>query len=248
MLRGLYTAASALLADQTWQNVIGNNLDNLETPGYKADAPVMGEFDNALLSRLGAAGETVGALDGGSGVTETVTNLSSGPLAETGRPLDVAPVGGAWLAVNTAQGVRYTQDGALALSSTGELVTTGGQAVLGVGNRPIVVPTGATVAIEGDGTVTAGGAAVGRLLLTSFTRPTLLQAQGNGLFQAPAAAGPRTFAPGTGVESGYLEGANVDESTLATQLLQVQSNFQANQTSLTTANQTFTQLVQDLGK
>lgn len=248
MLRGLYTAASALLADQTWQGVIGNNLDNLSTPGYKADQPVIGEFDTALLTRLGDGNATIGTLGAGSAVTETVSNLTAGSLDPTGRPLDVAPVGGAWLTVTTARGVRYTQDGALSLSSTGEIVNAAGQAVLGVGGRPIVVPTGARIAIGMDGTVTAGGAAVGRLLLTSFARPALLQAQGGGLFQAPAGAGARAFAAGTGVESGYLEGSNVDASAVTTQLIQVQNNFQANQVSMTTADHTFSQLVQDLGK
>lgn len=248
MLRGLYTAASALLADQTWQAVIGNNLDNLATPGYKADQPVMGEFDTALLTRLGAGNATIGSLGAGSGVTETVANLAPGSLDPTGRSLDVAPVGGAWLAVATAQGVRYTQDGALSLSRAGEVVNTAGQAVLGVGGRPIVVPAGARAAIRSDGTVTAGGTVVGRLLLTSFSRPTLLQAQGGGLFQAPAGAGARAFAAGAGVESGYLEGSNVDASAVTTQLIQVQNDFQANQVGMTTADRTFSQLMQDLGK
>ena len=249
MLRGLYTAASALLADQTWQNVIGNNLDNLSTPGFKADQPVIGEFQSQLLTRLGSASVApIGALGGGSGVAETVADLSAGPLQATGRALDVAPAGGAWLTVRTPQGVRYTQDGALSLSSTGEIVTSAGDPVLGSGGRPITVPAGAALSIAADGTVSADGAAVGRLLLTSFARPALLQAQGAGLFQAPAGAGARAFAPGTGVLAGYLEGSNVNASAVTTQLIQVQNDFQANQTALTAADQTFGQLLQDLGK
>jgi flagellar basal body rod protein FlgG len=114
--------------------------------------------------------------------------------------------------------------------------------------RPIVVPAGLAVQIAPDGTVSAGGRAVGRLLLTTFSRPALLQEQGGGLFLAPAAAGARAYAPGSGVEAGYLESSNVNESTVTVQLIQVQGDFQANQTALVSADQTFNQLIQDLGK
>lgn len=248
MLRGLYTAASALLADETWQSVIGNNLDNVETPGYKADQTVMGEFDAALMSRVGPSTSPIGASSAGTGVVETVANLSEGGLEETGQSLDVAPTGGAWLSVRTAQGVQYTQDGALSLSPTGEIVNAAGDAVLGTGGRPITLPAGEAVSIAQDGNVSAGGRVVGRLLLTAFTNPARLEAQGSGLFTAPAAAGARLYAPGTGVEAGFLEGSNVNESELTTELISAQNSFQANQASLTTQSQTFGDLIQDLGK
>lgn len=248
MLRGLYTSASALLADTTWENTVGNNLDNLTTPGYKADQAVIGQFGSVLLQRMGPQSGTVGVLSEGAAVAETVNNMSQGPIQTTGRALDVAPVGGAWLAVRTAQGVRYTQDGALSLSATGQLVSAQGSPILGQNGRPITVPAGQTVTIQPNGTVAAGGRNIGRLLLTTFARPANLVAQGAGLFQAPANAGARAGAPGAGVLDGALEGANVNESDVATQLTQVQSSFQANQTAMTAADQTFGQLMQELGK
>lgn len=248
MLRGLYTFASSLLADTAWENAVGNNLDNLSTPGYKAQQPVIGQFGSVLLERLGQTPGPVGTLSDGAAVAQTVANLAQGPIQTTGRNLDVAPLGGAWLSVRTAAGVRYTQDGALSLSPTGQLVTAQGDPVLSQTGQPITVPAGQTIRIAQDGTVTAGAAAVGRLLLTTFTRPTRLVSQADGLFQAPAAAGARRYAVGVGVMAGSLEGSNVNESTLMTDLAQVQASFQANQTAMTTADQTFGQLLSDLGK
>jgi flagellar basal-body rod protein FlgF len=246
MLRGLYTAASGLLADQAWQQAIGNDLDNVSTPGFKADQTVVGEFATALVQRLGAG--AIGTLGAGAAVAQTVTDLAQGPLEVTGRSLDVAPTGGAWLAVQTAQGVRYTQDGALALNAQGQLTTAGGDPVLGAGGAPVAVPPGASVRIGADGTVEAGGRAVGRLLLVSFARPALLVGQGDGLYQAPPGAGARAFAPGAGVVAGALEGSNADPTALTSELIQVQNAFQAGQVGMTTADQTFGQLLTNLGK
>ncbi|MCL6594632.1 MAG: flagellar hook basal-body protein [Firmicutes bacterium] len=246
MLRGLYTAASGLLADQAWQQAVGNNLDNANTPGYKADRTVIGEFGAVLVTRLGAGG--VGVVGEGAAVASSTPDLASGPIDPTGRALDVAPVGGAWLAVRTPQGVRYTQDGALAVNAAGLLVGAQGYPVVGAGGAPIRVPAGAAASIGADGTVYADGRPVGRLLLTAFARPALLSAQGDGLFQAPAGAGARPFAPGTAVVPGALEGSNVNESLLTSQLVQVQAAFQADQESVRTDTATFGQLLQNLGK
>ena len=51
-------------------------------------------------------------------------NFSTGPIQQTGNPLDVAIDGDAFLVVQTPRGERYTRNGALQINATGELVTS----------------------------------------------------------------------------------------------------------------------------
>ena len=81
------------------------------------------------------------------------TDMSPGPLQQTGRPLDVYVNGSGWIAVRAAdQTEAYTRDGGLQLSANGVLQTHSGLDVIGEGGT-IVVPPNNTVAIGGDGTV-----------------------------------------------------------------------------------------------
>ena len=67
-------------------------------------------------------------------------DMSQGPVQQTGNPLDVAIDGEGILVVQTANGERYTRNGALQLNTAGELVTSNGDKVLGDGG-PIVLQT-----------------------------------------------------------------------------------------------------------
>ena len=59
MERGLYIAASGMLAEQVRQNQIANDLANSSTPGYKADRSSQQAFGDLLLQNS-ATGQTVG--------------------------------------------------------------------------------------------------------------------------------------------------------------------------------------------
>ena len=79
-------------------------------------------------------------------------------MTGTGRNLDVAMKGNAWLAVQGLDGTEaYTRGGSLDISSDGTLMTSGGLTVLGDGG-PIQVPTNSEVSIAPDGTVSAKAA------------------------------------------------------------------------------------------
>jgi flagellar hook protein FlgE len=95
MLRGLTTAASGMLADERYQQLLSNNLANAQTPGFKSsDAELLG-FPEQLL-RLVNYGQNTGSQIGklGTGVVfqEGVPLFSQGQLQSTNRNLDVAVV------------------------------------------------------------------------------------------------------------------------------------------------------------
>jgi flagellar hook protein FlgE len=149
------TALSALNADSTAIDVVGNNLANLNTTGFKASTA---EFSDLMAEQLGT-GTGNGQVGMGVGQLDSVQDFSQGSVTTTGGALDAAIQGNGFFVVtdptNNAQ--LYTRDGSFQLNSTGDLVTATGQsvqgwtAINGVVNTngaagDITVPVGATIA------------------------------------------------------------------------------------------------------
>jgi flagellar basal-body rod protein FlgG len=144
MDRGLYIAASGMLAEQIRQDQIANDLANASTPGYKPDRTTQANFGELLLTNS-VTGETVGSQGTAVEVDQVRTDFTPQTTRETGEPLDFAVVGEGFFAVQTSAGVRYTRNGQFSTDARGRLVTAGGDPVLGRGSRPVTVGKGGTV-------------------------------------------------------------------------------------------------------
>jgi flagellar basal-body rod protein FlgG len=156
MIRGLYTGASGMAAQQTRLDAIANNLANVDTDGYKKDVSVHKSFPELLMRRMKDDGEILHPLGSGdfmpivgkigTGVenNELFTEFSQGALKQTESPFDFAidqkseDANAAFLAVRTPQGERYTRNGGFTLGKEGYLETKEGFPVLGE-NGPIKV-------------------------------------------------------------------------------------------------------------
>jgi flagellar basal-body rod protein FlgG len=213
----MYIAASGMLAEEAAQQVVAQNLANASTTGYKEDIPIFRSFEENLISFAdgnGSVQDQVGALGSGAEMQNTVTDLAQGPLIKTENPLDIAPVGNAFMAVQTPGGTRYTRDGALTISSSGTLVqTASGFSILDTAGRPIKVAVNATdLRIDPDGSVRAGKQILGRLGLYSITNEMRPQKIGSNLYATatPPPALDVTRDPSSGVRGGYIEGSNVN--------------------------------------
>src|SRR5207253_636670 len=103
---------------------------------------------------------------------------------QTGRDLDVAIDGDAFLQVQTPRGPRFTRAGNLTLSTSGQLVTKSGDLVVG-SNGPITIPQGSALSIEPDGSLSASGQTFDKLKLVRFNNPaSALIKEGDSLFMA----------------------------------------------------------------
>jgi flagellar basal-body rod protein FlgG len=138
MDRGLYIAASGMLAEQIRQDQIANDLANASTPGYKADRTAQQSFGNLLLNNS-LTGQQIGPQSTAVQVRRIQTDFTPQPARDTGEPLDFAIVGNGFFAVQTAQGVRYTRNGQFSADAQGDLVTELGDRVLGRNGQPIRV-------------------------------------------------------------------------------------------------------------
>ncbi len=201
MDRLIYLSMSGAKATLQRQDTLANNLANASTNGFRAEmqafraVPVLGQ---GASTRVYALESTIGH------------DTRSGPVQSTGRTLDVAVQGKAWLAVQSLDGTEaYTRAGSLQVSAEGQLVTPTGLPVLGDGG-PITVGVNANVEIAGDGSITATTGngrpqQVGKLKLVTSEAP--LNRGTDGFFRA--ADGDLPADPTARVQSGALEGSNV---------------------------------------
>jgi len=128
MLASFSTALSALTADETAINVVGNNLANLNTPGFK-DTVV--SFSDLVTQSYGA-GNGESQVGGGVHAPVTLNQFSQGAIQATAGPLDAAIQGDGFFIVQTAQGAQeYTRGGNFQVNSSGTLETSTGEAVQG---------------------------------------------------------------------------------------------------------------------
>ena len=230
MDRLIYLAMSGAKATLQRQDTLANNLANASTTGFRAEmqafraVPVRGD---GATTRAYALETTVGHDD------------RAGPVSSTGRPLDVAVQGKAWLAVQALDGTEaYTRAGHLQVNAEGQLVTPEGLPVLGDGG-PITLPPNATVEIADSGQIstTVPGArpqAAGRLKLV--TPEAALVRGTDGLFRArdggdlPADASAR-------VQSGALEGSNVSPVETMVAMIAAARQFEQQMKALQGAEQ-----------
>jgi flagellar basal-body rod protein FlgF len=200
MDRLIYLSMAGAKATMQRQEVISHNLANVSTTGFRAELTAF----RAVPVNGDGASTRVYSLE-----TTPGYNNEAGPVASTGRNLDVALKGNAWLAVQGLDGTEaYTRNGALDVNAEGLLVTQNGLQVLGDGG-PITVPANASVLIGSDGTVTAkvgNGRPQGIGKLKMVTPEAPMTRGTDGLFRAgedlPAD-------PNARLQDGALEGSNV---------------------------------------
>jgi flagellar basal-body rod protein FlgG len=216
MERGLYIAASGMLAEMVRQDQIANDLANASTPGYKADRATQKSFGDILLANT-VDGQTVGPLGLGSRIDSIVTDASPAPARDTGEPLDFAVVGEGWFGVQTPQGTRYTRNGQFAVSPQGTLIDGMGNQVMGKG--------GGTVTVGKDGKVDPR--------LIGIFNLTGVRKIGNS-YVTGAASGAAT---GT-IRQGALEGSNADPARSMVDMIASFRAFESGQRVIRTIDET----------
>ena len=228
MDRGLYIAASGMLAEQLRQDQIANDLANASTSGYKGERTTQQTFGELLLTNS-VTGASVGTQSTGVQVTNTVTDWTPQPLKDTGEPLDFAINGDGFFAVRTDAGVRYTRNGEFASDENGLLVTAAGDPVLGRNNQPVKLGT--------DGKVDPR-----TLNVVLLNNPEKV---GNNLVTGTpgAVAG---FTTG-GVRSGALEASGADPTQAMVDMIESMRSYQAGQKVIQTIDETLGKAASTVG-
>jgi flagellar basal-body rod protein FlgF len=239
--RGLFAAASGMLADQIRQDVIANNLANATTAGFKGDVAVGEAFPDMLVNQL-QTGAQVGTLGLGSHISQISTNDKQGALRQTGNTYDLAVAGSGWFSVQGPNGVAYTRNGTFSLDAKGQLVTADAQPVLDDGGRPITIGAG-KASITPDGRVSVDGRQIAKLALTTLD-PKRLHKLGDNLYTGTVQKG---VDPGR-VEQGFLESSNVNSVKEMVDLISTMRSFEAGQKAVQAEDDSLGKAVNDVGR
>jgi len=143
VVRGWYTGASGMTAQQWRLDAVSNNLANVDVDGYKKDIAVHKAFPELLMRRLNDDGvyrhpfgsadaaPIIGKIGTGVELNELFTSFEQGSMKETESDFDIALDGKGFLSVATPYGERYTRNGSFQLGKEGYLETKEGYPVLG---------------------------------------------------------------------------------------------------------------------
>ncbi len=269
MLRSMYSGVSGMKGFQTKLDVIGNNIANVNTIGFKSGRVMFKDIMSQTVS--GVTPPTDGAQGGvnakqiglGVSIGSIDTLHLAGSAMTTNNPTDLRIDGDGFFLVrmNDDQEVPFlTRAGDFHIDAARNLVTSDGMFVLNSGGEPINIVaevTAFTIAQDGtivqkmaDGTTEPGA----QLGLAKVINPEGLEKIGGNLYRVTLNANPdgglgdifggNNAAAGTGaIISGQLEMSNVDLTSEFTEMIVAQRGFQANSRIITTSDEILQEVV-----
>ncbi len=250
MIKGLYSAVSAMVMNATRQQVLSHNIANVQTPGFKQILTTAQDFmsgqsvytnGNLQASPI----NLVGSMGLGTQIGEEFIDYGQGALQNTNNPLDFALQGNGFFTVKTPDGNRYTRDGRFIRDADNTLVTVDGYQVLDDAGQPIELPDG-EVSVAQDGAISVNGTVVATLGIGVFANPeTDLQHTEGNLFTGPAAS---TGEEAPMVVQGYLETSNANISQLMTQMVEVGRSYEAAQKLVQNQDELLGKTIASLGR
>lgn len=129
MLRSMYSGVSGLSAHQTKMDVVGNNISNVNTVGYKGSRVTFQEMLNQTMQNAKSPQENKGGINPmqiglGTKVGSIDVDHTQGNLQSTGIATDLAIEGNGYFVVNNGMRDLYTRAGSLSLDSNGNLINS----------------------------------------------------------------------------------------------------------------------------
>lgn len=270
MLRSMYSGVSGMRGFQTKLDVIGNNIANVNTVGFKAGRVMFKDILSQSMSGVTASAEGeqggVNAKQIGLGVTVAAIDTlhTPGSAMTTGKSTDLRIDGDGFFAVSPGgdgEQVYLTRAGNFDLDANRQLVNADGMFVLDSGGGIIqldeevtafsISQTGEIISIGADGLAAPTGVFIA---VTVVANPGGLEKVGGNLYRMTPNANPdgeldelgQASDPETGsgaIISGQLEMSNVDLTNEFTEMIVAQRGFQSNSRIITTSDEILQEVV-----
>ncbi|MBU6145726.1 MAG: flagellar hook-basal body complex protein [Paenibacillaceae bacterium] len=268
MLRSLYSGISGMRAFQTKLDVIGNNISNVNTVGYKTSR---GMFKEILTQTIAGISAPVEGVRGGVNAKQIGLGISLGSIDTLHTPgsamttnvsTDLRVDGDGFFAVRSSedQEIPYlTRAGNFTLDGNRQLVTSDGMFVQAVGGGNIVLGPevssfsigldGSINAVSADGTSTPTGLQIG---IVKVANPGGLERIGGNMYRynvnadlAGITVSPANSAEiGTGaIVAGQLEMSNVELTSEFSEMIVSQRGLQSNARIITTSDEVLQEIV-----
>lgn len=270
MLRSMYSGVSGMRGFQTKLDVIGNNIANVNTVGFKTGRVMFKDIMSQTISGVTTPEEgTVGGVNArqiglGTSIGSIDTIHTGGSAMTTNNPLDLRIDGDGFFLVKLSddQEVPFlTRAGNFQVDALGQLVTADGLLVCNNAGdvlEPIVEDGVTAFSISADGTITTKltdgtTATAGPIGLAKVTNPAGLEKIGGNLYRVTTNAiadgeidagytTPNTNGAGALVV-GELEMSNVELTSEFTEMIVAQRGFQANSRIITTSDEVLQEVV-----
>ena len=249
MIRGWYTGASGMNAQQNRLDAISNNLANVDTAGYKRDIVVSKSFPELLIRRTNADGvyeipngmgsadaaPVIGKLGLGVETNESYIDFTQGSFKLTNTSTDIALSGKGFYTIETPNGERYTRNGDFFIGKEGILETKDGYPILG--ENGIIKLENDRFMVNQDGVILSEeGEEIDRFKVVRFDNERYLQKMGESLYSTNDIAGPAHIAEGNERPvfiQNYSETSNVNVVNEMVQMIEVNRAYEANQKTIT---------------
>lgn len=267
MIRGFYTSAAGMIAQQRRQEMLTNNMANANTPGYRADDASLRAFPNMLIKAMGVDNRPlgkshhVGELSTGVYLQERTMNFRQGDIHETRNSTDIALLqgtvpfneetgrpGALFFTVENQNGeIRYTRNGNFTIDGQGFLTTSNGFYVLDSAGQRINVGN-EDFQMTPEGLLSNGA----QLNVAFVQNPNQLVKEGNGLLRYEGNE-PVVSAIGNpemmfSLRQGFIERSNVDTGQTMADMMTAFRAFEANQKVLQAYDRSMEKAANEIGR
>lgn len=258
MLRSMYSGITGMKNMQTKLDVIGNNIANVNTYGFKKGRMTFKNEISQMISGASAPNNNIGGTNAkqiglGSSIASIDTIHDSGSLQTTNRILDLAINGDGYFVLSNDGGTTnyYSRAGNFYLDDEGTLVNSDGYKVIGTDADgkvgPLTITGVESFSISPDGTivgvVNGSPKTLGKIHVVTFNNAGGLTSVGGNLFEQTENSGDPKDVTNPSIASGKLEMSNVDLSEEFTEMIVAQRGFQANSRIITTSDEILQELV-----
>ena len=243
MINGYYNTAGGMVTQFNRLNVVSNNLANVNTPGFKQDNIIIGEYERIFNEKrdiLPLENNTQEAarflnrnLNKVPIVSSEYTDFSIGNIQRTSNPFDIALKQKDSFFVIDANGAKLTRAGNFNLDDKGFLINKEGFKILDTKNNPIQIPLNAKkITIDKNANIYADRQKIATLQIVSIKNLNTLKKVGNNMWQFnPNDA--KIITKNTTLQ-GFLEKSNVNPIKEMTELISTNRLVEQYQKVMTT--------------
>jgi flagellar basal-body rod protein FlgG len=181
-------------------------------------------------------------------MSENYIDYSQGSLVMTDNSFDLALESSGFFEVQTDNGIRYTRSGSFTRNGMGDLVTLQGYKVLSEDKTTINLEESTEFSVSAAGKVYANGKEIAKLSIVDFVdKRNDLGREGFNLYYSKTGVEPERALNAT-VKQGFLESSNVSVVDSMVEMIRFQRNYEANQKSVQSEDETLTKAVNDVGR
>lgn len=222
MNNAIYAAASGMLTRSNAMDIVGNNLANAGTAGFKKDRMLTSDFGSQLTYNFNGDATQIGSTNNGATSAGIYTTYEQGTFEVTGNSLDLALKGEGFFTLKQPNGnTVLSRDGRFSVDGDGFLVNSAGSFVMGKKGK--IKADASDFKVNGDGEIFINNQLSDKLLITVPQNNNNLRKLSDGQISNAANGGQFTGS----VMQGAIENSNVDVSEEMIDMIVQSRSYQA---------------------